>query len=178
MATIVKLLHLKGVSLGMLQDTGAKLSYDHNNKRLCIETPTGLIGRSLDPSSKVKWYVYHSKASYAPVRTYRSLGNVLVLTEDFLSAVKASRHLPGHSVIACLGTRICKDLMSRIIKDKPKVLIMFDKDKAGELGASKALRSLHLQGVSAIATLPPKGDPKNQPAEWFNEVLKMEETID
>lgn len=168
---IVKLLNSKGVSLMLLSENHT-IMYDTQNKRLCIRLPDGLIGRDITQKSPVKWYVYNNTVSFGSALTNDITKNTIVLTEDFFSAIKAQKYLPEYQAIACLGTKVCSDLLVRLIKAKPRIIIMFDGDDAGRNGYIKAKRTLELAGLEVQYGLPETGDPKNQNKSWFEQFKK------
>ena len=137
-----------------------------------MNLPEGLIGRDITGRSTIKWYVYRNAVSFGSTLTNDITKDVVVLTEDFFSAVKAQNYLPDYQAIACLGTRVCQDLLVRLIKTKPRVIIMFDGDKAGREGYIKAKRTLELAGLEVQYGLPETGDPKNQTESWFKQFIK------
>lgn len=151
--------------------------YSALTRRILFGTRAGWLGRT-DINAEPKWCNYaHPTPSYAehPLQIAQP---VVVLTEDYLSALKIRWAVPNVEPIALLGTRISKELLLILIKQKPTaVLGFFDGDKAGDeadKAISKRLRGLGLNYVSINRDV--GCDPKDLSAKELqlkiNEVLK------
>lgn len=86
--------------------------------------------------------------------------DVLVLTEDYLSAIVVGAVCPA---AALMGTSLSASQMGKVLSKYNRVTVWLDGDKAGRDAAASILRTLRLGGVDArrIATdVDPKYVPK------------------
>jgi hypothetical protein len=85
-------------------------------------------------------------------------GEVIVLTEDILSAYKVSTAAPVQGW-AMMGTSLKPHITQAVMKQGKPVAIWLDPDGAGKLGAAKAQRELKAVGVECRIVSSTK-DPK------------------
>jgi hypothetical protein len=95
-------------------------------------------------------------------------GDVLVLTEDILSAKRVSLHTEAWSI---LGTAIPDPVLGQIIRTGKPVLVWLDPDDAGRKGTSKAVAKLRAYGVEAKAIRTDR-DPKLYSAKEIATVIR------
>lgn len=112
-------------------------------------------GRSLD-KGRPKYINPAADRSDIAYKSGRGRGDVLVLTEDILSAVKVGRQCEAWCI---MGTSLSDRLALRIAGLGRKVIVALDPDPAGRRGAGKVLKTLALIGVPAQAAYMQR-DPK------------------
>ena len=160
MHDIALFLHKKHMSISLLSPYNP--AWDYTHKRLTLTLPSGLIGRDIYGRSSIKWYVYYNAINYGSANGSNELNkDTLVLTEDFLSAIKLQRYCPDYQVIALLGTSLPKALERALIASKPSMVYMFlDGDEAGWRGTTKILRHIQCLGINAVDVSLESGDPR------------------
>jgi DNA primase len=95
-------------------------------------------------------------------------GDVLVLTEDILSAMKVSRVTEAW---ALMGTRVSDYQITRILESSRKVLTWLDPDPPGQVGATKIRAQLRAFGVpvrNVVSTRDPKLHSAAEIKEYVN----------
>lgn len=165
LSKIVCFLHDKHMHLDMLQ--AYKLHYSKVRDRLLFYCPDQVVGRYLGSHSTAKWMTYNSTRSYVRTSTVPIEGNVVVLCEDVLSAIKAARYLPTCCVVALMGTTIQNDLLKDLLSAE-QVLLLLDNDKAGRDGSVLAIRAFRLLNILySVMWCTEECDPKDMPSDWF-----------
>lgn len=95
-------------------------------------------------------------------------GEVLVLTEDILSAWKVGSEVEAWCI---LGTSFPKKYLPEIQRRKPKVLVWLDPDDAGSKGTGKIVRELRSLGLSA-KRVTSSADPKLLSREKIRRIIQ------
>lgn len=98
------------------------------------------------------------------------VGDVLVLTEDILSAVRVGEVTEAWSI---LGTSLPDPVLSQIVGLNKRVFVWLDPDSAGRKGTSKALAALRAQGVDAQRVRSAR-DPKLHSKEEIASVIGLD----
>lgn len=121
----------------------------------------GAIGRYIGSADVPKWVSYWVQGKAAKYFSSAKLGDKVVITEDYLSAIKVTAATQGEFVgVAALGTRISQELLLACFGRQ--VTLMLDGDSAGQAAVPKALREFRGVGVPAKAVrLPVNKDPKD-----------------
>lgn len=100
----------------------------------------------------------------------RGLGNLLVLTEDILSAVKVGRQCEAWCI---MGTSLDDTMALAIARDGRRVVIALDPDPAGRRGAGEAFKKLSILGVKAQAAYmqhDPKLHSNKEIEQWLSSI--------
>jgi len=136
-------------------------------QRIIFPTSQGFIGRTI-VNAEPKWchYVNPGTGQYPAfaTHTYDVISvKPVVLTEDYLSALKVRWAVPEVVPIALLGTRLSPKLLHELCCAQPSYILgFFDGDAAGDaadVSAGKRLRGLGLNYLSVSRT---RGyDPKD-----------------
>ncbi len=137
--------------------------YSPERKRLILSTVQGWLGRDLTEKSPSKWITYDNQ-TYLGDSTWDASNQCAVIVEDPFSFYKvkwACKDLPV-AVLSSLGTRIHDKLLVRILANHSYVVMFYDGDEAGILGATKSKLKLQGMGIHGYAMCAPKGlDPKD-----------------
>ncbi len=158
------LLVQKGIDPGTMLE-GVPCMLSQSTQRLILGTRLGWIGRALSTNVHPKWIEYLGAGGYPAWGQHTldaALHSHVVLTEDFLSALKLHWALRGanHSALAILGTKLDQRLVAALLGRS--VLFMLDGDKAGRQGAEKGMRRLRALGIPCAEVRLPEGkDPKD-----------------
>lgn len=138
-----------------------------------VYSPDGDIAaiqcRSLDPTVKPK-YLNKSKALFwsdPELMLHDGIKDVLVITEDILSAVKVGRVCRA---VSSLGTSISSHDASELLKLYNTIYVWYDGDTAGLKAAPKVKTALELQGARVRIVRTPR-DPKTYTNEEIREIL-------
>ena len=164
---IIKFLHEKHMSLDII--TPLDPYWSNQDQRIVFRTPDQTIGRDLWGKSKAKWYSYTRQALYCRASPSELTDKVVVLTEDFFSAIKGQHYAPDHVVcVAMLGTTLHNDLAVALTTSK-SVIVSLDNDAAGIKGAAEVRQKLELLGVPNQVYLPHELglDPKDEDELWW-----------
>ncbi len=150
--------------------------YSARTRRILFGTRLGWIGRT-DCNAEPKWCNYQfPSASYA-IHPQQKESQIVVLSEDYLSALKISWALPDVEPIALLGTRIGYALLSVLCERQPTAILgFFDGDKAGDeadVAVGKRLRGLGLNYKSVVRS--DGYDPKDHTANELR--IKIQEVL-
>ncbi len=150
--------------------------YSALTRRILFGTRFGWLGRT-DCNAEPKWCNYQYPSASFAIHPGQQIQEVVVLTEDYLSALKISWAVPGVEPIALLGTRISTALLAQLCKQQPKAILgFFDGDAAGD-EADKAigrrLRGLQLPYKSVLRA--DGYDPKDHTANELN--IKIREVL-
>lgn len=139
------------VSKGIMPEMAGAVYYSEQLKRLVWDLQNGTyLARALHQYQAPKWVLLGSPCQYASTATGSSdvsLTSLIVLTEDWLSALKiqwVSKKYGSQPVtaIALLGTRLSLPLKAKLIQLGKPVLLMLDNDEAGRAGAKTIQRTL------------------------------------
>jgi hypothetical protein len=164
---IMEFLISKDMALGFFSTIYPK--YNPEDQRLVFETPDQIVGRDMTGKSKSKWFTYMSNYSFNRAARRSFDDKVIVLTEDYFSALKLQyvfSSLPrfhDYLAVSAMGTRLNTDLTVQLIKAR-KTIILFDGDAAGSEGAvafSSAFKILDIPYEDWTLCMPTGLDPKN-----------------
>lgn len=165
---VVGFLHSKGMSLDMFP---TKPRYAPQAGRLVFDTADARMGRDITGRSGRKWLEYKRHHAYNRASDVPFTGHdIVVLTEDYFSAVKGQFYCPVQSVlcVSLMGTALSNDLLLQLMQAKPsKVVLLLDNDVGGRAGEPTIARGLRAVDLAVETRWPPAGDPKNQPAHWW-----------
>lgn len=176
--TIFKLLLEKGIDR-QVHLAPVPVWYSRDQGRLILGTSLGWVGRATR-GQLPKWTGYGYPApAYAAAPGALVTGASVVLTEDYLSALKFHWALRGTgggtpwTGIACLGTTAGDRLAVALLEAQPdRVVVAFDGDSAGVRGRTDVLRRLRGLGLHAIACNTPSGyDPKDLTQEQLIQLI-------
>lgn len=148
-----------------LHINGVNVLVSAKTQRLCIEMNGGAyVGRGMG-GQKIKAITYSSKpyTKYAHHPKWQGVsvaGKKVVLTEDYLSALKVQSACPEVIAISAQGSGIGQELVAKVLNAE-QVYVMLDGDEAGYKGTAKMVSRLKgLVKTTGINT--PEGkDPKN-----------------
>lgn len=141
-------------SKGIMPEMVPEALWSNEKQRIIFRVGSAALGRAVHARQQPKWVMYGQPIPFAAaapaVAPDVAAGAPLkvVLTEDFLSALKIQHAVTNYSAlnvqaIAMLGTRLPVQLRAWLIQQKPQVILMLDNDPAGHAGvvaAKKALR--------------------------------------
>lgn len=131
--------------------------YSAKEQRVLFKTPQGWLGRDITGRSQQKWITYDQQHYAGTVQN-----GIVIVTEDYLSALKVKYVVPEHSVVSSLGTAVHSALAYDLTKHATGVLVMYDGDKAGISGSLKVWRQLKALGLNVRPACAPQGkDPKD-----------------
>jgi hypothetical protein len=131
--------------------------YSAKERRVLFKTPQGWLGRDITGRSQQKWITYDQQHYAGTVQN-----GIVIVTEDYLSALKVKYVVPEHSVVSSLGTAVHSALAYELTKHATGVLVMYDGDKAGIGGSLKVWRQLRALGLNVRPACAPQGkDPKD-----------------
>lgn len=94
---------------------------------------------------------------------------VTVVVEDILSAIKIGRVAHACSI---LGTKMTDARANYIAARYHTAIVWLDSDKAGRVGAAKAMRKLEMQGMRVRQVVTPK-DPKTYTLDVIRSTLEL-----
>jgi hypothetical protein len=130
------------------------MRYDPLTRRVCIPLEGGFIARAVyDDKPK---YI-RSGSSIQKIWHMKRTGDMVVVTEDILSAIKVYR--AGYSSIAVLGTNI-SPTTAAAIGEYPSVVCWTDADKAGDKAWVQLRQRLSLYDLE-LRRIRTEEDPKN-----------------
>lgn len=155
---------------------GLSVLVSASTQRLCIQLNGGAYtGRGM-AGQKVKAITYsdkpYTKYAFHPMWEGLSFKDKrIVLTEDYLSAIKVQLACPDLVVVSVQGSSCSPDLVVKLLSSR-EVMIMLDGDDAGRKGTVQILRRLKglVQKVTPIST-PDGKDPKNLIAKDIRRLL-------
>lgn len=133
------------INRGIWPDMAGDVYYSEQYKRLVWKLSTGsYIARALHEYQQQKWVMLGKSLQWAQLG---STGTVVVLTEDYLSALKVQQVSGKYSsltvqAIALLGTRLPLGLKAQLIKEDKPVVCMLDDDSAGWNGTASIIKQL------------------------------------
>lgn len=155
------------VSKGIMPEMAGAVYYSEQLKRLVWDLQNGTyLARALHQYQQPKWVMLGQPAQYAMVQTSwlstpkttqslsessaqstQTASSAVVLTEDWLSALKVSWVATKYSsepvtAVALLGTRLSLPLKAKLIQLGKPVLLMLDGDSAGYAGRDTIQRTL------------------------------------
>lgn len=152
---VLRLLALKNMDQMYLPE----LYFSEQRKRMLLNTGQGWLGRDTTGASPQKWLSYSGTLWLEHIA-----GDGLALVvEDPFSFYKAVWALRGEdvSVYSALGTAVRPALALKLTLHS-RVVMFFDGDDAGVVGAKREAKKLRGLGVQAIARPGPTGfDPKD-----------------
>lgn len=139
----------KGIMPEMVEDA----EWSKEKQRIIFRVGSAALGRAVHARQQPKWVMYGQPipfAAAAPAVAPDAAAAAplkVVLTEDFLSAIKYQHAITNYSAmnvqaIAMLGTRLPVQLRAWLIQNKPKVILSLDNDQAGHSGAAMIRRAL------------------------------------
>lgn len=141
---VYKLLALKG----LMPEMAGELQWSQSKGRIVFPLSSGLaIGRAMTTRQQPKWLQFGGRSAFAAIAPKNAPVQGIVLTEDYLSALKVS-HVSNHFgsgdvvVAALLGTRLDSKLKLWIAERGYKTLLMLDGDAAGYEGIARIKRGL------------------------------------
>lgn len=139
----------KGIMPEMVEDA----EWSKEKQRIIFRVGSAALGRAVHARQQPKWVMYGQPIAFAvaapavapAVAAVAPLK--VVLTEDYLSAIKYQHAITNYSVmnvqaIAMLGTRLPVQLRAWLIQNKPTVVLSLDNDQAGHSGAAMIRRAL------------------------------------
>ena len=165
------------MSMGIWPEMAGNVYYSEPLKRLVWDLQNGTyLARALHQYQQPKWVMLGQSAQYASAQPLQHPTELVVLTEDWLSALKTqwvSKKYGSQPVtaITLLGTRLSLPLKARLIQLGKPVLLMLDGDSAGYAGRDTIQRTLKpfLQTRSyTIGGLDPKDMTCQQILEGLN----------
>lgn len=169
-ADIALFLHSKDMALHYLQAVNPQWS--GSDKRIVLHTPDQMVGRDLTGSSRSKWYSYTMQNSFNRARFEAFKDKIVVLTEDYFSALKGQWFAPeGFLCVSLMGTALQADLTVALC-DARFVVLCLDNDKGGTDAAPVIRKTLSLMGIPHTEVWPELGaDPKNMPPAWWQDMF-------
>lgn len=146
--------------------------FSEQRKRMLIDTGQGWLGRDTTGHSPQKWLTYDGSLCLGKQSGEGPTNAVVV--EDPFSYYKvrwALRDDPTWSVYCALGT-VVRPVLALILTPHTKVVMFFDGDDPGVVGAKREAKKLRGLGVQAIARPAPMGfDPKDLTIEDIRRLL-------
>lgn len=136
------------VSKGIMPEMAGAVYYSEQLKRLVWDLQNGTyLARVLHSYQAPKWVMLGQPSQYAAAQPLQHPTELVVLTEDWLSALKTqwvAKRFCSQPVtaIALLGTRLSLPLKAKLIQLGKPVLLMLDNDEAGRAGAKMVQRTL------------------------------------
>jgi hypothetical protein len=171
---LLKQLYTKGIDRQiMLGDT--HVWYSEKQGRLLFGTRLGWLGRATRGQNP-KWAGYGYPAPEYGAHPLDKTSSTVVLTEDYLSAMKVRWAIRGKydaTVHALLGTELkTRHLLDLLDGGAEKVITFLDGDRAGRAGAAAVAKRARGMGLVAGNVEPPEGDdPKDLQKEQIIELL-------
>lgn len=136
------------VSKGIMPEMAGAVYYSEQLKRLVWDLQNGTyLARALHSYQAPKWVMLGQPAQYAAAQPLQHPTEQVVLTEDWLSALKIQWVSKKYSsvpvtAVSLLGTRLSLALKASLIQMNKPVLLMLDNDEAGWAGAKMVQRTL------------------------------------
>ena len=136
------------VSKGIMPEMAGAVYYSEQLKRLVWDLQNGTyLARALHNYQQPKWVMLGQPAQYAAAQPLQHPTEQVVLTEDWLSALKIQWVSKKYSsvpvtAVSLLGTRLSLALKASLIQMSKPVLLMLDNDEAGWAGAKMVQRTL------------------------------------
>lgn len=136
------------VSKGIMPEMAGAVYYSEQLKRLVWDLQNGTyLARALHQYQQPKWVMLGQPAQYAAAQPLQHPTEQVVLTEDWLSALKIQWVSKKYSsvpvtAVSLLGTRLSLALKASLIQMNKTVLLMLDNDEAGWAGAKMVQRTL------------------------------------
>ena len=139
----------KGIMPEMVEDA----EWSKEKQRIIFRVGSAALGRAVHALQQPKWVMYGQPIPFAAAApavapdVAAAAPLKVVLTEDYLSAIKYQHAITNYSVtnvqaIAMLGTRLPVQLRAWLIQNKPTVVLSLDNDQAGHSGAAMIRRAL------------------------------------
>lgn len=132
--------------------------FSEQRKRMLIDTDQGWLGRDTTGHSPQKWLTYQGS-----LYLHSMVGSSAVVVEDPFSFYKVRWALQGTdwSVYCALGT-VVRPVLALQLLHHARVIMFFDGDEAGAVGAKREAKKVRGLGVQALARCAPEGlDPKD-----------------
>ena len=136
------------MSKGIWPEMAGAVYYSEQLKRLVWDLQNGTyLARALHQYQQPKWVMLGQPAQYAAAQPLQHPTEKIVLTEDWLSALKIQWVSKKYSsapvtAVSLLGTRLSLALKASLIQMNKPVLLMLDNDEAGWAGAKTMQRTL------------------------------------
>ena len=136
------------VSKGIMPEMAGAVYYSEQLKRLVWDLQNGTyLARALHQYQQPKWVMLGQPAQYAAAQPLQHPTEQVVLTEDWLSALKIQWVSKKYSsvpvtAVSLLGTRLSLALKASLIQMNKPVLLMLDGDSAGYAGRDTIQRTL------------------------------------
>lgn len=136
------------MSKGIWPEMAGAVYYSEQLKRLVWDLQNGTyLARALHQYQQPKWVMLGQPAQYAAAQPLQHPTEQVVLTEDWLSALKIQWVSKKYSsvpvtAVSLLGTRLSLALKASLIQMNKPVLLMLDNDEAGWAGAKMVQRTL------------------------------------
>lgn len=136
------------MSKGIWPEMAGAVYYSEQLKRLVWDLQNGTyLARALHQYQQPKWVMLGQPAQYASAQPLQHPTEQVVLTEDWLSALKIQWVSKKYSsvpvtAVSLLGTRLSLALKAALIQMNKPVLLMLDNDEAGWAGAKVVQRTL------------------------------------
>ena len=136
------------VSKGIMPEMAGAVYYSEQLKRLVWDLQNGTyLARALHSYQAPKWVMLGQPAQYAAAQPLQHPTEQVVLTEDWLSALKIQWVSKKYSsvpvtAVSLLGTRLSLALKASLIQMNKTVLLMLDGDSAGYAGRDTIQRTL------------------------------------
>lgn len=168
------------MSKGIWPEMAGAVYYSEQLKRLVWDLQNGTyLARALHQYQSPKWVLMGQPAQYAAAQPLQHPTEQVVLTEDWLSALKIQWVSKKYSsapvtAVSLLGTRLSLALKASLIQMNKPVLLMLDGDSAGYAGRDTIQRTLKpfLQTHSyTIDGLDPKDMTCQQILEGLNWII-------
>jgi hypothetical protein len=132
--------------------------FSGQRKRMLIDTGQGWLGRDTTGHSPQKWLTFDGTLYLHSVH-----GPQAVIVEDPFSFYKVRWALRGTewSVYCALGT-VVRPVLALQLLHHTRVVLFFDGDPSGAVGAKREAKKLRGLGVQSVARCAPEGfDPKD-----------------
>lgn len=156
-------------SKGIMPEMVPEVEWSDKAQRIVFRGGAATLGRAVHQRQQPKWVMYGTPTPFvvAAPAVKRDVAAraalTVVLTEDYLSAIKYQHAITSYSAmnvqaIAMLGTRLPTQLRAWLIQNKPTVILSLDNDQAGHSGAAMIRRVL--RPFMACREIYYDGDPK------------------
>lgn len=160
----------KGIDLNTMLP-GVPMFLSVAQGRLLLGSSQGWLGRAIGPVQP-KWCCYGQRPPVYAMHPADQITGPVVLTEDYLSALKLRWSGVPATPVAVLGTSLHTRLMSALLP-VTEVFIAFDGDKAGRDGTVAVARRLRGLGKVVRECVVPDGlDPKDMHAKQLRELIR------
>lgn len=138
---------------GIMPEMVGDAEWSKEKQRIIFRVGSAALGRAVHARQQPKWVMYGQPIAFAVAAPAVASAVAaaaplkVVLTEDYLSAIKYQHAITNYSVmnvqaIAMLGTRLPVQLRAWLIQNKPTVILSLDNDQAGHSGAAMIRRAL------------------------------------